>query len=173
MGLAVFVGDKLVGELNNIETLCHLIVSNQLQNATITIQNPYDYTTNISLYICLDKDTKNSVEIINDYPYITCNVSLSGYVLSLDDTLNLSDKDTLDTLNIAVNSYMEYCIKNYLYKTAKSLHSDIDSFGLHVLSNYLTTDEWLASDWLNNYQNSFFNVNVNSNIVSGYLFSKF
>ena len=30
MGLAVFRGDKLVGELNNIETLCHLIITNDL-----------------------------------------------------------------------------------------------------------------------------------------------
>ena len=81
MGLAVFVGDKLVGELDNIETLSHLIVSNELQNATISIQNPYDYNNNISVYISLAKDTKHTVKIINDYPYIACNVSVNGYVL--------------------------------------------------------------------------------------------
>ena len=41
MGLAVFRGDKLVGELNNIETLCHLIITNDLKNATINITNPF------------------------------------------------------------------------------------------------------------------------------------
>lgn len=173
MGLAVFVGDKLVGELDNIETLCHLIISNELQNATITIQNPFDYNSNISLYICLAKDTNNNVQIINDYPYISCNISITGYVLGLEDTLDLSKDETLETLNTAVSSYLEYCINNYLYKTSKDLHADIDNFGIHILHDYLTTDKWLASDWLNNYQNAFFDVNVESNIVSGYLFSKF
>ena len=173
MGLAVFVGDKLVGELNNIETLSHLIVSNELQNATITIQNPYDYNNNISIYISLAKDTKNTVKIINDYPYITCNVSVNGYVLTLEDTLNLSDNETLNTLNLAVSSYLEYCISSYLYKTSKDFCSDIDDFGINILSNYLTIKDWENADWLNNYENSFFKVNVNSNIVSGYLFNEF
>lgn len=173
MGLAVFAGDKLVGELDNIETLCHLIVSNKLENATITIQNPYDYNTNISLYIGLAKGTKRNVKIINDYPYITCDISVNGYVLGLEDTLDLSNEETLKTLNDAVSSYLEYCINNYLYKTSKNLHSDIDNFGIHVLHNYLTTKEWAASDWLNNYQNAFFDVNVESNVISGYLFNKF
>lgn len=166
MGLAVFNGDKLVGELDNIETLCYAITSNNLQNATITIQNPYDYNSYLSIYIWLTKDTKNNVKIINDYPYISSNVSVSGYVLSLDDSLDLSDAKTLGTLNTAVSSYLEYCINNYLYKTSKSLHSDINNFGIHVLHKYLTNDEWLASDWLNNYQNAFFDVNVETNIIS-------
>lgn len=173
MGLAVFVQDKLVGELNNIETLCHMIVSNQLQNATITIQNPYDYNSKISIYIDLEKKTKRDVKIVNGYPYITCDVFIDGYVLDLEDTLDLSKQETLQTLNDAVNAYLEYCINEYLYKTAKDFHSDIDNFGLHVLPKYLTVDEWTNSNWLDNYQNSFFDVNVNTNIVSGYLFSKF
>lgn len=173
MGLAVFVGDKLVGELDNVETLCHMIVSNKFKNATITIQNPYDYNSNISIYITPKKKTDVDVQIINGYPYITCNISLNGNVLGLEDTLDLSDQKTLNTLNESVNSYLEFCINSYLYKTAKVFHSDIDNFGIHVLHNYLTAPEWLASDWLNNYQNSFFDVNVETNIISGYLFSEF
>lgn len=51
MGLAVFRGDTLVGELNNIETLCHLLVTNKFKNATITIPNPYNFKSNVSLYL--------------------------------------------------------------------------------------------------------------------------
>ena len=77
MGLAVFKGDKLVGELDNIETLCHLIVTNKLKNATITIPNPYNYEDNISIYIGKYKDTQNSVKLINGTPYIECNLYIS------------------------------------------------------------------------------------------------
>lgn len=101
------------------------------------------------------------------------NCGLLGYVLSMSDTLDLSSKETLNTLNDSVSAYLEYCIKSYLYKTSKTFGSDIDNFGVHVLPNYLTSQEWSASDWLNNYQNSFFDVTVNTNIISGYLFNKF
>lgn len=173
MGLAVFVQDKLVGELNNIETLCHMIISSELENATITIQNPYDYSSKISMHISLAKNTDCDVELVNGYPYINCNVSITGYVLSMSDTLDLSKEETLNTLNEAVSSYLEYCIQSYLYKTSKEFHSDIDNFGNHALPKYLTIQEWTSSDWLGNYQNAFFDVNVDANIVSGYLFNKF
>lgn len=173
MGLAVFVEDKLVGELNNIETLCHMIVSNDLENATITIQNPYDYNHKISMHINLEKKTNREVKIINGYPYITCNISIAGYVLSMSDTLDLSSDETLSIINESVSSYLEYYIESYLYKTSKDFGSDIDNFGSHALTKYLTLKEWNASDWLDNYKNTFFDVNVDSNIISGYLFNKF
>lgn len=74
MGIAVFVGDKLVGELNNVETLCHMMISNQLENATITIQNPYDYNSKISMHISIEKSPNIDVKLVNGYPYITCEL---------------------------------------------------------------------------------------------------
>lgn len=173
MGLAVFAGDSLVGELNSIETLCHMIVSNKLKSATINVPNPYDNENNISIYINLTKKTRNNVEIINDYPYITCDVSVTGYILNLDDTIDLTDKKAVQNVNASVNTYLEYCISSYLYKTAKNFHSDIDGFGKHVISKYPTQSAWDTSDWLSNYQNAFFDVNVETNIVSAQLFNNF
>ena len=43
MGLAVFSKDYMVGELNSLETLCHMIVSNKLKTATITVPHPNDF----------------------------------------------------------------------------------------------------------------------------------
>lgn len=171
-GLAVFSGDVLVGELNNIETLCHLIVSNKLQNATITIPNPYNYDNNLSIYIGLNKKTKTNVKLVNNYPYIEIEVFISGNVLSLDDTLDLSDETFIKNIEDYVNTYLTENIYNYLYKTSKDFKSDIDNFGRKIVNNYLTWQQWVDSDWLNNYENSFFNVKVNTNIRSGYLFTK-
>ena len=61
---------------------------------------------------------------------------------------------------------------SYLYKTSKEFKSDIDNFGVYATKNYLTWDEWIESDWLYNYQNSFFTVNVNTEVKSGELYSK-
>lgn len=77
MGTAVFRNDKLVGELDNVETLCHLIITNKLGNATITLPNPMNHNSYISFSIHLNKQTKNQVELVNGFPYIKCNVFVS------------------------------------------------------------------------------------------------
>lgn len=171
MGLAVFRGDKLVGELTNMETLCHLMVTNELQNATITIPNPYDYSTNISLSIELAKDTESDVKLINGTPYITVKIYLNAYVASLDSSLDLADSDTLEAIKHNMDVYVNDKVSNYLYKTSKSLNSDIANFGRHIVKNYLTWEDWMKADWLSNYENSFFQVEINSSVISGYLFT--
>lgn len=172
MGTAVFRGDKLVGELTNLETLCHLIITNKLESATINLPNPFDFNATISVYISLNKPTKNSVEFINNFPYIESNVYLIGNISSIDGSIDLTNADNLKILNEYVNDYLETNISSYLYKTSHELKADIADFGRYVLPNYYTWDEWIDSDWLNNYQNSFFKVTVNTEIQGGYLYTK-
>lgn len=172
IGTAVFFGDKLVGELNNVETLCHLAVTNELENATITVPNPFTYNSTISVYVSLNKPSTNTVTFVNGYPYIECNIHISGNILSMNRSVNLSDNYDLSVLNSYVSTYLEDSISAYLYKTSKELKSDIAGFGKYALPNYSTWSEWEESDWLNNYQNAFFKVNVETNLQSGYLFNK-
>lgn len=171
-GTAVFKEDKLVGELNNIETLCHLIVTNHLENATITIPNPLDHGSDLSIYIHLNKNTENKVKLVNNYPYIESEIQVTGNVLSFTKSLDLIDKETLDIINASISTYLEENITSYLYKTSKEFHSDIAGFGKYLLPKYLTWQDWIDSDWNTNYENAFFNVTVKTNIQSGYLYNK-
>lgn len=165
-------GDKFVGELNNIETLCYLITINELESATVTIPNPFDFDNNLSVNIKLNKNTKNTVSLVNDFPFIECNVYVTGNVLSIDPSIDLNNTSHVEIINSYVSKYLEDIISSYLYKTAKSFKADISNFGKYILPNYATWDDWIESDWLNNYQNSFFKVTVNSNIQGGYLFTE-
>lgn len=94
-----------------------------------------------------------------------------GNLLSFDSELNVIDKEILDLLNSSVNDYLQEKINGYLYKTSKEYKSDIAGFGKHLLLNYLTWDEWISSDWLSNYENAFFAVNVETTIQSGQLYN--
>ena len=172
MGLAIFSGDKLVGELNGAETLSHIIVTNNLKSAIITIPNPYKQDSVISVYITQAKKTKNSLKFVNNCPYITCDISINGNVLSLEEGLDYSNAEVVKTLEEYTNSYIKENILSYLYKTAKEYKTDIASFGRLGLKDYLTWQDWVDSNWASNYQNSFFSVNVNSTIQSGQLFTK-
>lgn len=172
MGLAVFRGDKLVGELNNIETLCHLIITNDLKNATINITNPFEPSNNISLYISLSKETKRKVSLVNNYPFIECEIWLTGNIPTIYSSIDLSNEACMDTLNEALCDNIEAHVLSYLYKTSKALKSDIVGFGEYLLPKYATWQDWLDSDWENNYPNAFFKVTVHSELQSGYLYNK-
>lgn len=172
MGIAVFKNDRLVGELNGMEALCHLLVVNDFKNATISVPNPYNKNSALSLYINSNKSPEIDVKIINGTPYIKCNFYISGYVLSLDENMNYSDASTMNLINESTNLFLEQNISSYLYKTAKDYKSDIGNFGKHVISNYFTWNDWVESDWLFNYQNAFFSVNVDTNIENGQLYTR-
>lgn len=169
VGLAVFNGDALVGELNAIETLCHSIISNKLETCIITIPDPFSSNSNIDLFVKFRKKTKRDVYLVNNSPYVECNVYLTCRILSMNKSSKYLDEDKLITIENYANSYIKYQLESYLYKTSKDFKSDIDNFGKDVVNNFLTLDEWTNYDWLSKYKDSFFNVNVDSEVKSGFL----
>lgn len=172
IGIAVFNDDKLVGELTALESLCHLLVVDKLKNATISIPNPFDSTSTLSVYISSNKSPKISVELINGAPYIECTTYIEGDILTIDENVNYSNEENLKLVEKYANSFLEQNISSYLYKTSKEFKSDIANFGKYTIKNYATWNNWLESDWLYNYQNAFFSIKVNSNIQNSQLFTK-
>lgn len=171
-GTAVFNDDKLVGELNGMETICHLLVNNNFESFTLSIPNPFTINSTMDLRVKKRQTTNINLDFVNGTPYISINVYLDGFGLSLDDNIAYDSIEDINLINTYAEEYLKLELNNYLYKTSKILNSDIDGFGKYALSKYLTIDEWTASNWLENYKYSFFDVNVDINIKSGYQFDK-
>lgn len=169
MGLAVFRDDKMVGELTGMETLCQLLLQNKLKSATITIPSPFEDNKTIDLNISLNRRTKNTVKFVNNSPYIECKVVLAARILSMDKNSENLDKDSIKKIELYANNYLKEKIYSFLYKTSKDLKSDTVGFGKYAVHHFLTWDNWIDYNWLLNYQNSFFNVDVKTNVKSGYL----
>ena len=167
-GLAIFKDDKLIGEISREETLCYMLVSGKLKDAVINVPSPFEDADYVSLNIS-SVHSKNKVEIVNNTPFITCNISLSARVLSSTKTSNYLSKENSLALEYATNSYLNANITDFLYKTSKELKSDFIGFGRNAVRSFKTMDNWKNYDWLNKYQNSEFNVNVNTTVKSSYL----
>jgi len=90
----------------------------------------------------------------------------------MNNTLNYELSNQLSSIETSATSYIKNQMLIYLDKTAKDFNSDICGFGRFALKNYLTIDDWYSSNWLENYKNSKFNVNVHLKIKSGNLFNK-
>ncbi len=169
MGLAVFNGDKLVGELDGLESICHLIISNKLKNAQIRIPSPIEELDYIDLYLELRKDTKSSVNLVNGSPYITSKIQITAKMQSMNRNIDLKDDTIVSKIETSAKAFLEKHIIDYLYKTSKELNADIDSFGLYGLKYFTTKAEWDDYDWLHHYKDAFFDIDIDVNLRSSYL----
>ena len=167
MGIAIFRSGKLVGELNGLDCICHKIVSGTLDYCNIQVPNPNDSSKNVNLILRLRKKPKISLNIINGSAYIKMDIKLSIRVISIEKGIDFTNQETGEILQNTVNSYMKNTILNYLYKTTKEFNSDIDGFGYYALKHFSTTEDWNSFNWLENYHNSFFTVEIDGQIMAG------
>lgn len=77
--------------------------------------------------------------------------------------------DNVNELEKAVTRYIKEKVYSYLYKVSKEFNSDIDGFGKYAVRHFSTWEAWESYNWLNNYNTSFFNVDVETNVKSGYI----
>lgn len=166
--IAVFKGGKLVGELNEIESICHLILTNKLKSAIINVPSPFANSSYIALYVSSAK-SQNSCKIINGTPYIKSTINLNTRVLSSTENSNYLTKDNIKQIQDYANSYIKAHIDEYLYKTSKEFNSDISGFGKYAVGSFKNWKNWQSYGWLDNYQNAFFNTKVNVHLKSSYL----
>ena len=155
-----------------METVCFSIVRNDINGFLITVPDPEQENSYIDIYLYPNHSTNNTVKIVNGTPYITVSTKLKGRIYSMKKNSKYLDSAVLDRISAQVNHYLEASISAYLYRTAKELKSDVNGFGKKALINFATTQEFEDYDWLSNYENSFFNVQVDSNIQSGFLLTE-
>lgn len=172
MGLAVFNDNKLVGELTAIESICYLILKNELQSCHIAIPSPFNPEESIDLTLKINNNSESKVKLVNNTPFITCNVELSAFIQSYSEDSNYSTEGNIKIVEEYASSYIKSKLTEFLYKTAKEFHSDIVGFGYKTSLLYSNIPDWENSNWYHNYKNSFFEVNVNTEIIGSSLFTK-
>ena len=171
LGIAVFKDDKMVGELTAIETMLHLILTNNFESGIITLNHPLKENSTIDIALYSHKDTNIDTKLVNGSPFASIEVFLNSRLLSVDKNSGDFDADKIKELESLINSYLENAILNYLYKTSKEFESDIDGIGQSLLTKFKNSKEWNNYNWPQNYKNTFFKVHVNTNIKSSFLLS--
>lgn len=171
-GIALFKDEYMITNVTPIDSIAHLIATNKLNVATITIDNPFDEKNKVDLEIELYKKTEISLNLINSTPYITLNVYPKGTIRSSGSTFNYINNDNLSKLEHVTDNYLSKIIKNYLYDLSKEYNTDAIGFKGICEAQYLTEEEFEKIHWDEIYKDSFFDVNVKSNINSSNLFNK-
>ena len=147
------------------------MITNELNECILSIPSPFDEDKSIDMSLSLAKNAKRKVDFVNGSPYIRVDVNLNGKLLSLNKHTNSFSKDDIVLIESYANSYVRENIEKYLYKTSKDFKSDIAMFGKYAAFHFSTWDKWTKYNWLDNYENAFFDVNVNVDVISSYLVS--
>lgn len=171
-GIAVFKNEFMLGHIDVMDSICHSIVTNELNTCILTIDNPFNTQEKLDLEVSLYKDTKISVQIINGSPYINMEIYPEGTIRSSGSTFNYIDYNNIETVEKVTNSYLEKILKEYLYNITKNYNSDIVGFEGFCKSQYLTEKEFETLHWEEIFKDSFFDVSIKTKINSSNLFNK-
>lgn len=90
----------------------------------------------------------------------------------MNNNLDYYSVSQVHDIEASSSDYISKQITDYLYKTSKEFESDICEFGIYALKKYPTIEDWYASNWLDNYKNSTFDVNVHLKLESDNLLDK-
>lgn len=169
IGLAVFSQDKLVGKLTASETLCYLMLDNQVKSCNISIPDSNNQDDIIDLYFNFENPAKIDVSILNDSPYVTVKLKANAKISSVKKLSVNTTNEEIKRIGTLASNYLSRQILHYLYKTSKELNADTSSIGKYALSEFKTMPEFEEYSWANHYQDSFFKVETEVIVDSGFL----
>ena len=169
IGLAVFKGDKLIGKLTKTETLSNLVITNKLKSCRLSIPDPEDQSKAIDSYLTLDTKPEIKATIVNGTPYVKLKVKMNARISSINEISDYIPQEKIDKIEESASHYLKVHLLNYLYKTSKEFNSDISGIGKYAISNFKTRSEYEDYNWLDNFQNAFFDVETQVKIRSSFL----
>ena len=162
----------MVGQLSGLDTLCYNILTNNFEEATIEVYNPQEPSIPLSVNLTHLEDTEIKVKFQDNIPKVTCNININAKILSGSKNYDYSTEESLRVIEAEIEKFLNQNIQNFLYKTSREYNSDIVGFEGFFRKNFLTQDELSKYDWNELYPKTEFNINSQTYLKSGFLFSK-
>ena len=161
LGLAVFNKDKYCGQLTATETICHLLIANEINTCIFTIPNPFNENDSIEVQIIPEKKSKISSNYDNDNFKFVIDLYLNANIIDIEKNLNFEDPEVLEKFATSLTNSLNSKFEKYFKKVSKEYNSDIDKFYLSILKYFPTQDSLNNLDWKQKYMNSEFSCNIN------------
>lgn len=160
------------GRISSLDSIAHSILIDELEESLITIPNPFDSSSKIDLAIGIEKNSNKSVNIINNTPFITCDIFISATIKTSGKNFDYTTSENIQIVEEECSKYLEKIMLDYLYTLSKEYNADILNFKNILSQSCLTNQELENYHWDKIYKDSFFKVTVNTNINSTHLFDK-
>lgn len=173
-GIAVFDEDVLRGELSAVESMCHLLITNELDSCIVSIDNPIskEQSKKMEIHLFPSQKSEIKVDIKNNKPYISIKLSLESDIMTLDKGINYENNEVLSKISNATKDYLKEQMNNYLNKVSKEYNVDIDHFCTKGPAHFSTMSEWEKFNWKEKFKDAVFDVNIDIDVLSTMLITK-
>lgn len=173
-GIAVFDEDVLRGELSAVESMCHLLITNELDSCIVSIDNPIskEQSEKMEIHLFPSQKSEIKVNIKDDKPYISIKLSLESDIMTLDKGINYENNEVLSKISNATKDYLKEQMNNYLNKVSKEYNVDIDHFCTKGPAHFSTISEWEKFNWKEKFKDAVFDVNIDIDVLSTMLITK-
>lgn len=159
-GTAVFNSDRMVGHLDLYETQVLQIITNQFQEAFLTIPDPFDKEAKIAFRLTAAKPTRikyTQKEVAN----FTVDIYMEANIVSIQNTIDYTTPEKENFLGQKIAATLKHRIEKVIKKTQTEFQSDIFGFGQKVRNTMLTSTEWERYRWHEKYPKAKIHVNMN------------
>ena len=158
MGMAVFDGEKMIGIMDNTDSLIYNILQGSYKLSYISFYNEKTPEIPVTAAVIQQRMPKISVDTKGKLPVIKIKIFMEGQLIS-ESTENPAEKDISGTEKQLENETKE-AIESFLLRTQKDFGVDIIGFGQYAKANFLTNAAYENYDWRTQYPNSEFEVSV-------------
>ena len=159
MGMALFSGDKMIGELGSIDTLMYNIITNRFEHGYVTFASE---KTEKPITIFLKRTNKTKIYYNKKEEKAKINLFLEGEFISLPSDY-ITEKDTKN-FEKEIKSAFYKGFNDFSYKLQNEFKSDILGIGLSAKTGFLTYDEFIDYKWQEKYPEIDVNFNINFKI---------
>ena len=172
LGLAIFSGDKYIGELTVWESICHSLITNSIDTCIISIDDPLFENEQLEIQLSPNKKSKIISNIENDIININVELNLTANIISLNSNINYEDTDTINKISAATQNRLNDELNKYFDKTARKYNVDIDKYYLSILKYFPYQKNFDDFNYKEKLKNANFNCNTHVNIISSLLITK-
>jgi len=168
MGSAVFLGGKLVGDLNGEETRGMLMVKGDFENGMFSIPDPQfpdkiEYSVGVSLS---GRNPKVHVRRQGDHVEIDVHISLEMTFISMKTQTDYTDPRNAPLVEKAAADYVKKHLDRAIMRTQKELGgSDVFGFGLYLRRTFWTWPEWQTFAWPATYSHAIIRTSVETHLT--------
>ena len=172
LGIAIFSGDKYIGELTVWESICHSLIINSIDTCIISVEDPLVKSKQLEIQLSPNKKSKITSNIENGAININIELNLIANIISLNSNINYEDIDTINKISTATQNRLNDELNKYFDKTARKYNVDIDKYYLSILKYFPYQKNFDNFNYKEKLKNANFNCNTHVNIISSLLITK-
>lgn len=173
-GIAVFNEDTLCGELSATESICHSLLTNNIDVCVVSINDPFSEndTDKMQIQLFPQKKSDIKVDIKGDIPYISVGLTLDANILTLNKDIDYETDAILSKISDNTKDYLRQQFEIYFNKVSKEYAVDIDNFNSKARAHFKTISDWEYYNWDEKYSQAQFNIDIDINVLSSILITK-